>query len=344
MPQEEIDLGTLFSQIGKVFSNLFDFLGGLLKELFHYFIHLLLFFRKHALKLGIAAILGAVIGYFVENQTTGTYRYDMIIEPHYDAAYQMSERIQYYNELIFSEDSLRLSKLFNIDYEDANSLIEFEMIRQEDQRDLIEDYDEFIKGKDSLTLKRINFDDFKGETFSSLDAKKFAFRMSLSQERLKRNIQKELIADLENNPHLQAERKATLNRLEIKENNLLKTLRDVDSIRKTYKEVSLLIAKNKTSSVATIDVVDSKRKNDNDIRLFGEYKNAYRHLDTLLVERQTMTDIYKIITPLKPLGKVQSRVIERKTVIFSLLFIGLMLLIILLAELNKYLKNYTIAK
>ncbi len=340
IPQDEIDLGTLFSQIGKMFTSFFNFTGKLLKELFHYFILLLIFLKKHSIKLGIAAILGAVIGYFIETQSPEIYRYDMIVEPHYDAAYQMNERIQYYNELISNKDSLRLSKLFNIDFEDANSLLEFEMRRQENQRDVIEAYNAFLKDKDSLTIKRINYDEFKGETFSSFDAKKFAFRMSLSKDRLKRNIQEELIADLENNQHLQAQRNRTLSRLKIKENNLLKTLRDVDSIRKTYKEVSLLMAKNNTNSVATIDIVDAKRRNDNDIRLFGEYKNAFRHLDTLLVDKQKMSDIYKIITPFKPLGKVDSRVIENKSVIISLLSIGLILFIILLIDLNKYLKNY----
>jgi hypothetical protein len=338
--EEEIDLGTLFSQIGKLFSNFFSFLGSILKNLLDYSILLLLFLKKHLLELGLAAVIGAVVGFFINIIIPENYHYDMIVQPNYDAAYQMNERIQYYNDLIKNEDSVRLAKLFNIDFDDANSLTEFEMRRQEEKRDIIESYNEFIKDKDSLTKLEISFDDYLDEEFSFFDSEYYAFRMSLKKERLKRNIQQELIADLENNPHLQKERKLTLARLETKEKNLLKTIRDIDSLRATYKEVALLTAKNMSNTGTAIDIVDSKKTNDNDIRLFNVYKDAYKNLDTLLVEKQKKQDIFKIVTPFKPLGIAQTKVVEKKTVLVSLIFFGLMLLFILLKDLNSYLESY----
>jgi len=338
--QDEIDLGTLFSQIGKIFSSFFTFLSKLFKGFYHYFILLLLFLKKHILKLGIAAVLGAIIGFFVETISPRLYHYDMIVEPHYDAAYQINERIQYYNDLIFREDSVSLAKLFNIDFEDANSLSEFEMIRQEERRDILEAYNEFIKDKDSITVQKISFDDFSDKKFSRFDSKKYAFIISLKEERLKKNIQQELIDDLENNIHLKKDRKLTLSRLDIKEKNLLKTMNDVDSLRSTYKKVALLIARNKQNAGTAINISDSKDINDNDLRLFGIYKDAYRNLDTLLIEKQMLKDLISIITPLKPKGESELLVVERKTIQGSLIFLGIMLLYILIKELNQFLETY----
>ncbi len=339
--EEEIDLGTLFSQIGALFSKFFNFLGQLFTTLFRGLILLLLFIKKHFVKLSITAVTGAVVGFFVNIFVPEKYHYDMIVSPNYDAAYQMNERVQYYNQLIKNEDSVRLSKLFQIDFEDANSLTEFEMRRQEEKRDIIEAYNTFLEDKDSLTKVEISFEDFADEDFSFFDSKYYAFRISLKKEQLKRNIQKDLLADLENNPHLQNERTLTLERLTEKEKNLRKTIYDIDSLRATYQKVALLAAQNTPNVGTAIDIVDSKKANDNDIRLFGVYKDAYRNLDTLLLKKQKLQDIYRVITPLKPLGIAKTRVVEKKTVLVSLIFIGLMLLYILLKELNNYLDSYT---
>ena len=43
IPEEEIDLGTLFNQIGKMFSSFFAFIGNIFKSIYHYLILLILF-------------------------------------------------------------------------------------------------------------------------------------------------------------------------------------------------------------------------------------------------------------------------------------------------------------
>ena len=338
--QEEVDLGVLFSQIGKLFSNFFAFIGDFFSHLLRYLILLLLFIKKHFFRLGGALVLGVVVGFFIQEIIPEKFHYDMIVAPNYDAAYQMNERVQYYNELVKNKDSIRLAKLFNIDYDDAKSLSKFEMRRQEEKRDIIEAYDEFVKSKDSLARKEISFQKFSEKKFSFFDSKYYVFRISLKKERLKRNIQPELLADLENNDYLQKERTSTLARLAIKKKNLLKTITDIDSLRQTYKQVSLLAAENGKNIGTAIDISDAKKNDKTDIDLFYIYKNAYRDLDTLLVEEQKLQDIYRIVTPLKPLGIVQSRVIEKKTVLVSLIFLGLMLLYIFLKDLNTYLDSY----
>ena len=64
--EEEVDLGSLFVIIGKGFSNLFNFIGNLFKSIFHFFITILLFLKEHLVKIAIAAVLGFIVGFFIE--------------------------------------------------------------------------------------------------------------------------------------------------------------------------------------------------------------------------------------------------------------------------------------
>ena len=64
--EEEIDLGSLFVIIGKGFKNFFNFIGSIFKGAFHFLISILLFLKKHFIKLLIAAIFGFIGGVYLE--------------------------------------------------------------------------------------------------------------------------------------------------------------------------------------------------------------------------------------------------------------------------------------
>ncbi len=337
---EEIDLGALLKQMVLLFTGFFAFIGNIFKSVFKILIGLLLFLRKHIIKLGIAIVLGASVGVLFETISPEIYHYDMIVEPNYKAVYQLSERIQYYNSLIESEDSLALAKLFNINFDDANSLLEFEIIRQEEYRDIIEAYDEFIKDKDSLSITKIAFYEFVDDGFSFFDAKQYVVRMLSLKNKLSHNIQPELIEDLENNQSLIDERNNNIKRLELKEERILQSIKDIDSLRETYKKIGLLLAENSHVSGTAIEIFDSKKADENEIKLFYIYQDAYKNLDTLLVEKEKMKDVFKIVTPFKPLGISKVRIIENKVFKYTMIFLFLTIFFILIKDLDTYLKTY----
>ena len=72
--EEEVDLGSLFVIIGKGFSNLFNFIGSIFKGAFHFLISILLFLKKHFIKLLIAAIFGFIGGVYLEYSKEKIYR------------------------------------------------------------------------------------------------------------------------------------------------------------------------------------------------------------------------------------------------------------------------------
>ena len=64
--EEEVDLGSLFVIIGKGFKNFFNFIGSIFKGAFHFLISILLFFKKHFIKLAIAILMGGIVGLYLE--------------------------------------------------------------------------------------------------------------------------------------------------------------------------------------------------------------------------------------------------------------------------------------
>jgi hypothetical protein len=337
--EEEIDLGNFFQQIGNLFERLFKFLGKVLREAYHYFILSLIFLKKHYIVLGSALIVGLILGFVLEKTTPGVYRYDMIVEPHYSGAYQMSERIQYYNNLIKEGDSVSLSKLFDIDYEDANSLIGFEMRRLEDAKDVFDRYDEYVKGKDSLTLSHLNFIRFSDPQFSDFDSKYYAFRMELSKVALKKNIQHNLVADLSNNKTLEKEKERNLNRLQNKFDGFKKILRDVDSLRKSNREIALLKAKNQNQN-NSMEFIEKVDRNRSEIELFEIQEGAIKSIDSIKIELNKGRDIYKIVTPFKPLGKAEINLFNYNLVKFPLIAFSLVLFFLIFRQFLSYLDRY----
>ena len=64
---EEVDLGSLFTVIGKGFKNFFNFIGNIFKGIFHRLILILLFLNVHILKFSVAVLIGGIVGFFLES-------------------------------------------------------------------------------------------------------------------------------------------------------------------------------------------------------------------------------------------------------------------------------------
>lgn len=338
--EEEIDLGGFFNQIGKLFLKLFNFLINLIKGLYHFFILTLIFCKKHYIKLGLAILVGIALGFIYEKSTSNTYKYDMILSPNYDGAYQLDKRVQYYNQLIANKNYNQISSLFKIDLDDSKSIIHFEMKRLEDLQDLYEGYDQFIQGKDSITVSKIPFDKYSRRGFSFYNSKKYVLRMVLNKNNLKKNIQKEIISDLENNKHLQEQQTEMLFRLEEKEKNIRKILSDIDTIRNNDKIIAITAAQNGNLKPSDIELNKESKSENKDISLLWTFKSTYEDLNYVLSDKEKYKSIYRVVTPFEPLGKLKTQFIDSKIFKTTLATLMLMILFILSKPIFKFLDDY----
>ena len=93
--EEEVDLGSLFVIIGKGFSSLFNFIGNIFKGIFHFVISVLIFFKQNIIKIGVSAIIGLVVGLFIEIKSPKKYGSELLVEPNFQSARQLYNNVNY---------------------------------------------------------------------------------------------------------------------------------------------------------------------------------------------------------------------------------------------------------
>jgi hypothetical protein len=340
--EEEIDLGKLFSLIGTAINKLINFIWGLLKGIFHYFILLLIFIKAHIVRIGIALLLGVVIGTLIDTTSPDIYSYDMIIEPNYGSVDQIFEKMEYYNVLIEENDTIGLNKEFGLTYDEANSLVSFNLNPYETKKDQILAYDRFIKSTDTLTQKIFKFSDFVGDGTSQFDSKRYVYRITATINNLT-IVADKILADIEKNPTIQKKKRIQLYTLKLDSIAARNSLEEIDSLRSLYKKVILLELEKDAipnGSSTYLDFSNEANKNNNDIALFNISKELNNKIIQLEKDKETSLDVVNIITTFNPVGASRGNVLESFKFILGCLFGGGMLAFLLLKRINNYLEDY----
>ena len=166
--EEEVDLGSLFVIIGKGFSKFFNFIEGIFKGIFHFLISILIFLKENSLKIGIAAIIGLVVGFFLEIKSSDSFSSVLLVQPNYKSVSQLYNNINYYNDLVVQKDTLGIQNVFNLDKETAASLEKFSIAPITNENDIINAYNDFVLEVDTATVSSYSFKEFKN-SFNDLD-------------------------------------------------------------------------------------------------------------------------------------------------------------------------------
>jgi len=338
IPQnDEIDLGSLFKVIGKGFQNIFNSIGWLFKTLFHYFILLLLFLRNNALKLGIVMFIGGVIGLYLDLTKPKQYSSTMIVEPNFNSAQQLYNNINFYHELVKQKDSNMLAITFDISSNEAAKLKGFyiEPIRNENEKYQL--FDDFIQEVDTTTVKNINIKEFK-KGFTDYDFKYHKIKIKSLSNTIFEKLSIPIISSIENNPYYKYQKKINDENLLQNEKVLLKSLREVDTLRKIYNEVMITEA-DKLESGTNITLAQGTKKTS-EIQLFDESLKLNEDLIDNNKEKAETTEILNVVSTFSRVG-IKERSLQKKwTFILGLGFGLLMLGFILFRQLNSYLINY----
>jgi len=336
--EEEVDLGNLFKVIGKGIKNFFYLIGGFLQSLFHYFILLLLFLKKHALKLGLALLVGFIIGFVFHKLEPKSYVSIMIIETNYGSGMQLYKQIDYLNDLVKKKDSTSLSKVLNIDIKEVATISDIKVSAYQPQRNLYKAYDEYLQKTDTIYTRGFEFEDFK-KRMIEYDLRYHKIGVNSKSKMVFGKLTPSIINLVENDYYKQS-KEIKLNELQQKFSILNKNLEQIDTLRNTYKEVSLKEAENPSSS-STIKIAKSENeKGENDIELFQisyELLNSISRTNDDLIRKN---NIINIISDFDKIGVPDKNITHKKYFQFAILFFGLMLGWILLGQLNDYLEKY----
>jgi len=338
IPQDdEVDLGNLFKIIGKGFKNLFNTIGQFFKSVFHYFILLLLFFRNNALKLGIAVFIGSVIGLYLDLTLPKQYSSSMIVEPNFKSAQQLYQNINFYHELVKQKDLNLLAQTFQIPVSEASKLKGFYIEPLKNENEKYEFFNDFIEEVDTTTIKNIDIIEFK-KGFTDYDYKYHQIKVKSLSNIIFEKLSTPIISSIQNNSYYKYQKKINDENLFQNEKVLVKSLQEVDTLRKIYNEVLITEAK-KAEMGTNITLAQGVKKTD-ELELFNESLKLNEELINNNKEKAETTDILNVVSTFSKVGIKERSLFNKMTTILGLGFGLLMLIFILLKQLNSYLLKY----
>ena len=336
--EDEVDLGSLFIVIGKGIKNLFQFIGNIFQSIFHYFILILILLKKHAVKLGLALLIGFIVGFILHKLDNKTYVSNMIVETNYGSGMQLYKQIGYLNDLVKKKDSVSLSRSLNIDIKEASQINAMEVSAYQKEKNLYQAYDEYLQETDTIYTRGFEFDDFK-KRMAEYDLRYHQIRVSSKSKSVFVNLSPSLI-NLVENDYYKNIKNLKVNELKQKLKVLNKNLIQIDSLRKTYKVVALKEAENKSgTSMIEIAKTDNK-KEENDIKLFETTNNILYGISQVNDDLVRKDNIVNVISDFDRIGVPDKNITHKKYFQFAVLFGGLMLGWILIGLLNRYLEGY----
>jgi hypothetical protein len=335
--EEEVDLGSLFLIIGRGFKNFFNFIGSIFKGIFHFIMIILIFLKNNILKIGIAGVIGLVVGFFIETKSSKKYGSDMLVEPNFKSAMQLYNNINYYNDLVKQKDTLGLENTFKIDKKAAASLKSFNIEPIINENDIINAYNDFILDVDTLTVKSYKFEKFE-ESFTDLDYKIHKIRVIAEKNDVFTKLDDVIISSIVDNKYFNRLKKLTNENLNRTDSLYRENLTQIDSLRRVYMNVMLEEAKKQTTGTS-IDLGGEKRTTK-ELELFETNRKINGDLKKISEEKSNKYEVINVISNFQPVGYEIKGITKNYAFLLATLGIALTILFLLLLKLNKYLNNY----
>jgi len=336
--EEEVDLGSLFTLIGRGISKVFNFFKSILLGVFDLLIGILLFFRKRFIYFLSAIVVGGAIGAFLEFKKQDKYGADMLVQPNFNSSRQLYNNVNYYNDLVKQKDTTQLMKVFNLSEEEAISLKKFEVLPVETENDVVKGYDNVILSVDTLTAKSYSYDQYK-KSFTDFDYKFHTILVEATDKKVFSKLGDIVISSVTNNSYFKKVKNLTNENLTRTDSILRQNLTQVDSLRQVYVSVMLEEAK-KDFQGTNIDLGSGEKSTTKELQLFDKNKVLNQELVGVVKDRSEKSEVINVISDFQDTGyKIDS--IERNWVFLTaVLFFMLTLVFFILKEINQFLINY----
>ncbi len=108
---DEVDLGFIFSSVKSVYNSLAKSIIGVFK-----------FYFKHKFYLLGLIIIGALLGFFYENNTDKTYENELLVLPNFSSTNYVYNKVEAINYKIEAKDSVYLKTIFGKDYKNLKEI------------------------------------------------------------------------------------------------------------------------------------------------------------------------------------------------------------------------------
>jgi len=338
---EEVDLGQLFNAIGKLFEKLFSFIGSIFKGIFSAIIYVIKPLVDNFKLVAVVFVVTAVLGYVYEKFKAPVYFSNMVVKPHFDSKYQLSNNIDYFNSLIASRNLTELSNIFEIDSTDAKTLVGFVMeAGPETKNDLFIEYDEYVMSVDTSLVDELSYKEFI-ENRDLLSRRLFAVKVKAYKNDIFKDLEEGFRKTFEND-FSKHQKKVRDTMAFIERETLLSQLASLDSIQKTYLEVIKNESKNSRLSVDLGGVLPLQEEKTvtKEYEMFlkeQEIRRALNKLNLAVAEENTYFDV---LSGFDSVGIQDKSLTKRYSVLFPVLALIVFLAWFLGLKAFNYIKNY----
>ncbi len=335
---EEIDLGQLFTLIGNVFNKFFQFVGNILKGLFHYLIVFLQFVQRHFWKFTIAAFIGLIGGGYWDYVSEPVYKSSMVVEPNFNSVQQLYNNIEFYNELAEEEEYESLAEALKISLEDATSMKEFSIESFSDQTQKIKQFSDFIQELDTLSQKMVDYEDYL-KNFNNINAKFHKITIESRNPKVAKNSQYAIVSSIENNQYFRLQKQINEVNLSLQDSIIGRQMEEIDSLQKFYRKIQTLEA-SKPEGATSINLAEGRSEKTPEIELLDQIKQLKTEIVELNDKKANTSNTINIISAFPNKGVLVNDFFKRKIVLLPLLLIGTVFLFLFLISLNTFLKGY----
>jgi hypothetical protein len=335
--EEEVDLGSLFVIIGKGFSKFFNFIGGIFKGIFQFLITILIFLRGNSLKIGIAAIIGLVVGFFLEIKSSDSFSSVLLVQPNYKSVSQLYNNINYYNDLVVQKDTLGIQNVFNLDKETAASLKKFSIAPITNENDIVNAYNDFVLEADTATVSSYSLKEFK-KAFNDLDYQIHKINVIAEKNNVFNKLEGVILSSVVKNKYFDRVKELTNENLNRTDSLLRQNLGQIDSLRKVYMQV--MVAESKKEFTGTNIDLGGQKTTTKELELFETNRKLNSELIDVISSKAETYEVINVISNFQPIGSELRGATNSYAFLLTLLGAGLMILFLLLIQLNNYLNNY----
>ena len=336
--EEEIDLGQLFSLIGKAFSIFFNFIASIFKFIFKILMLFVIFFRHNFIKLAAGALFGLLIGGIYQyNFRTPVYKSDLALKPNFGSAIQLYKNVDYYQSLIKQKNYERLSAAFSISKIEAADLISITAEPYTNTSQTVRTYKNFTVGLDSTTINLIEYKDF----IEDIPVESYEYHTITVESKdryIFTKLRNPIINSIIKNNYYKDIKLTFITNLESRKNALELSIVELGKLRSLYKEV--LLAESSKPNSGTSIVMSQKGGDDKELLIFDKFISVNSDLIEVNKKLNDQKDIINVISSFNTVGSKVGGVLNNFMVIGFLL--GFIIVFILLStiSINSMISDY----
>ncbi|OUS02395.1 hypothetical protein A9Q86_03880 [Flavobacteriales bacterium 33_180_T64] len=338
---EEVDLGQLFSAIGKLFDRFINFIGSIFRSIFSVIVFSLkAVFDNFKIIAGVM-IIAAAIGYGLESLKAKSYSSQILVKPYFDSKYQLVNNIDYFNALISDEDFGEISNIFGIDENSAKEVIEFEIIPgPESENQLIQQYDQYLNSLDSIRAQEIDYDQFL-ENRNIFSSDFFEIKVESTKKDIFKSLENGLNASFENTFSAKKIKKRD-SIIFIQKLSLRKSIGAIDSLQRVYIRVLTKESESASGGFSLSEMIslEPEKSNTKEFELHNQKMDLEKQL-LALQEKKVEEDVFfDTLSGFQGIGTEVNELTEKYSLIFPILAFLLLILIFLTRRTMKFVQEY----